>query len=497
MIFYVMQHTDPPRQFNNLPACVLIMNSWDDYSTKSKFYLRFHGVDGRARDIGFVKILKLNTNTTISMIDNRSMETILHDHFDALEDDCISLGQDMPFYENLLSECGEVVAMEILTALRDISWQPPLATPFEPTGPFRNSMLRANSAIKARRFGQAIIRRQPIVETFSFSYSTTIPGAEEPTDTYINFDESDLVPGRMFGIIGHNAVGKTRYLSNLAKDLVQIGKISIDKIAEKNMKFKDQRPIFNRVIAISYSAFDKFTRPTSEQVSYVYCGIRDENGRVSERGLNESYNINLQRIRDCGRQQEWMEFMQEVLGAQIPDLNDHMESELSPHALISESLSSLSSGQAFLVNFITSLIAWLELNSLVLFDEPETHLHPNAVANLFNAFNRALKKYESFAIIATHSPVVIQEIPSKRVLLFERNGNVTTADKLPIETFGQNISELTRHVFETSEISHYYKHVFDQLSRRKTFDEVMELFEDNLSLNAQSYLMTRYMDTQI
>ena len=230
---------------------------------------------------------------------------------------------------------------------------------------------------------------------------------------------------------------KQKYLANLAKDLVQIGKVSIDKIDEKNNKFDNKRPIFNRVIAISYSAFDKFTRPESVQISYVYCGIRDENGRISQRGLNESYKNNSIRIREAGRQKIWIEYMKEILGDQSPDFIDHQNSEVPIDELKDEPLNSLSSGQAILVNFITSLVAWLDPYSLVLFDEPETHLHPNAVSNLFNVFNNALKEFESFAIIATHSPVVIQEIPSKRVLLFERNGNVTTAEKLPIETFGR------------------------------------------------------------
>jgi len=496
MIFRISQNMNYVHQIDELPACILVMNSWDDYSTKSRFYLRFYGIDGKAKDIGFVKILKIDTSTTITT-DNRNMVTILPDYFDKLEPDCISLGQDLSFYENLLEACGEEVAIEILTALRDISWQPPLAAPFEPTGPFRNSMLRANSAHKARRFGQAIIRRQRIEETFSFSYSTTILGADEPTESYIDFDESDPVPGRIFGIIGRNAVGKTRYLANLAEDLVQIGRISKEKFDEKDKKFDGQRPIFNRVITISYSAFDKFTRPKSEQVSYVYCGIRDEKGGLSRRSLMESYKSNLLRIRGHGRQIDWINFMQEILGDQSPDLRQHLNSEISSNGLEDETLSLLSSGQAILVNFITSLVAWLEPNSLVLFDEPETHLHPNAVASLFNVLNSALIKYESFAIIATHSPVVIQEIPSKRVLLFERKGNVTTAEKMLIETFGQNISELTRHVFETIDISTHYRSVLDRMSKRKTFDEVMELFDNNLSLNAQSYLITRYMKEHI
>lgn len=320
-----------------------------------------------------------------------------------------------------------------------------------------------------------------------------IPGAEEPTECFVDFDQTDPVPGRIVGIIGRNAVGKTRFLAQLAEDLVQIRQTSVEKAIERDEKFKGERPIFNRVITISYSAFDKFTRPKSQQASYVYCGIRDEKGGLSRRSLVEAYKANLQRIRDYGRQMIWIKFMQEILGDQSQGFIEHLNTEIATETQEDEALSLLSSGQAILANFITSLVAWLEPNSLVLFDEPETHLHPNAVASLFNVFHMALKQYESFAIIATHSPVVIQEIPSKRVILFERRGNVTTAERLPVETFGQNISELTRHVFETIQISTFYRSVLDNLSHRKSFNQVMELFDNNLSINAQSYLLTRYI----
>ena len=99
---------------------------------------------------------------------------------------------------------------------------------------------------------------------------------------------------------------------------------------------------------------------------------------------------------------------------------------------------------------MTALVARIQQNTLVLFDEPETHLHPNAVAHLFNVMNKMLKRYNSFAIIATHSPIVLQEIPRKRVILLTREGNSTISTNMQFETFGENISELTKHVFDTA-----------------------------------------------
>jgi len=466
-----------------LPACVLTSDTWDDYGTKCKFHLTYHSEDGNTHEIGAVKILQKGVLTTI-----------IRESFDDLDDNYISLGQTLEYYENLLRVCGYEDAVIVLTALRDIAWRPQLAEPFEPTGAFRNAILRANTAYKARRFGQAIIESREFDESFSFHYVTDIPGADEPVDTYIDFDDNDLVPGRIVGIIGRNAVGKTQYLAKLAGDLVQIKRTSREKTIEREVKFRGQRPIFNRVITISYSAFDKFSRPVSKQVSYVYCGIRNEKGGLSRQHLVETYKNNLFRVREYGREREWIQSMQDILGDQSEALRHHLSTEIETDQVDDLGLSLLSSGQSILAHFVTSLLAWVEPTSIILFDEPETHLHPNAVASMFNILNKILEDHESFAIIATHSPVVIQEIPAKRVLMFTREGNVTIADSLTIETLGENISELTRHVFETIEIPNHYKQVLRRLSRRRSFEDVMELFEGKLSINAQSYLLSFYGD---
>lgn len=157
-----------------------------------------------------------------------------------------------------------------------------------------------------------------------------------------------------------------------------------------------------------------------------------------------------------------------------------------------DTLSLLSSGQSILAHFVTALLAWIEPNSIVLFDEPETHLHPNAVAYLFNVLTSVLENHDSFAIIATHSPIVLQEIPRKRAIVFEREGNITTARPLGLESFGESISELTRHVFETNEIPTLYRRILRNLANEESLEETMERFEDGLSMNAQAYLIAQH-----
>lgn len=65
---------------------------------------------------------------------------------------------------------------------------------------------------------------------------------------------------------------------------------------------------------------------------------------------------------------------------------------------------------------------------------------------------------------------------------------------MSFETFGENISELTRHVFDTVSIPNHYKLVLKKLSRTMSFDEINDLFDNGLGFNAKAYLLAQYGD---
>ena len=149
----------------------------------------------------------------------------------------------------------------------------------------------------------------------------------------------------------------------------------------------------------------------------------------------------------------WKRSVTRVLGRRDESFEEMLEAQEDRSVAATAFLDSLSSGEAILTHLTTALVSWLEPFSLVLFDEPETHLHPNAIASLFSVLSELLLQNESYALIATHSPIVLQEIPRSRVVLLTRDGDVTTSTQaIPTESFGESLSELTRHVFETNEI---------------------------------------------
>lgn len=467
-------------------ACFILMKSdWDDYHTTSSFGLEMKDKSGEVRPIGHLKILQQDVLATAPPTE-----------FESLEEEFISLGQDLDFYTTLLDVCGFDLAVTVLESLRDISWAPDLSIPFETTSRFRNSMLRDNPTDEARRYGRSVINGEPIPEAFNFDYAGVIPGADGPTKIHVDFNPDDPIPGRIVGIIGRNAVGKTQYLAQLASDLAHSRKASQGTFDDRMKRFGGLRPSYNRIITISYSAFDRFPRPKDKNSSYVYCGLRNRDGRASKNHLLETYRENLKRVKEHRRENEWVKSMLEILGVGQDRMEELLNKEIQSDdgRLQDKDLSILSSGQAILANFITSILAWIDTKTLILFDEPEMHLHPNAVASLFQVFSRILNKFDSFALIATHSPLVIQELPSNRVLVFERDGNTTEAKQLASETFGENLSDLTRHIFETYEVPSYYKRVLKRISVNKTYEEALEYFPKGLSMNARSYLLSCYSE---
>jgi predicted ATP-dependent endonuclease of OLD family len=73
----------------------------------------------------------------------------------------------------------------------------------------------------------------------------------------------------------------------------------------------------------------------------------------------------------------------------------------------------LSSGHKIVLLTMTRLVELVEQRTLVLIDEPEAHLHPPLLSSFVRALSALLKRRNAVAIIATHSPVVLQETPRR------------------------------------------------------------------------------------
>jgi energy-coupling factor transporter ATP-binding protein EcfA2 len=301
-------------------------------------------------------------------------------------------------------------------------------------------------------------------------------------------------------IIGRNGTGKTQVLAQFAQAMSGL-------TTGRSGEFIPERPSFSRVIAVSYSVFDDFVRPRSQlrsdrTFSYKYCGIRSPDpkskkliggsGSDIESAAEANFlspaklTARLLRSRKSLREQDRDSLWKEILGILL-------EGTVNPSDPAFEDLSlynRLSSGQRILVAIITEIVAYIEPQSVILFDEPELHLHPEVFSALVRAFDKLLQEFDSFAIVATHSPLLLQETLSRQVRVFRRRGNIPIVQELSVESFGENLTSITQEVFAVDRSALNFRAHLKELLIGKTVREVEDLFPLGLPLQAQAYLRT-------
>ncbi|WP_394557661.1 ATP-dependent nuclease [Priestia aryabhattai] len=499
MHFYVEEYRGKTIRDKSYPCVVLTTDYWDDVSTaETLFHARYIDEKKNRTYLGDVKIM-----TTQSVITRNVIET----EFYQLDDTYCSLGQELEYYETI-SELKD--GTEILKGLRDIATNTSITEKFEDNHVFQVSLLRFSQAEKAfkearKYFGSP---QNNIDKVLEFTFKCKLDKATEEHEVQLDFVKSNL-PYRINAFVGKNATGKTKVLTELASNL--------SGVRLKKDSFLPERPSFSKIITISYSAFDELYKPFDDKeikkdaqgaslnndkeirkdenvlFSYVYCGLRTRKGILSLNDIENNFIKAFESIEKRKRVGKWKKIMKNVFEEEHFDLIETViDAKLEKENPIEENLSSyLSSGQNILLSTMTEVIANVENDSLLLFDEPEIHLHPNAIANFMRMIYQILEEFDSYAVISTHSPIILQEIPSKYIRVFDRINNTPIIDTPILECFGENISNITNDVFEVREYESNYKTYFRKMAEEKSKEEIIELFED-LSFNALTYLNSIY-----
>jgi hypothetical protein len=108
----------------------------------------------------------------------------------------------------------------------------------------------------------------------------------------------------------------------------------------------------------------------------------------------------------------------------------------------------LSSGQITFLRYAALLCLYIENGTLVLLDEPETHLHPDLVTDLVYLLNSLLKQTGSLAIIATHSSYFVREAPSSQVIVLKEPARGEIEITQPrLKTLGADVGAISQFVF--------------------------------------------------
>jgi AAA15 family ATPase/GTPase len=153
-------------------------------------------------------------------------------------------------------------------------------------------------------------------------------------------------------------------------------------------------------------------------------------------------------------------------------------------------LDRMSSGHAVVLLTTTFLVARVEEKTLVLLDEPVSHLHPPLLSAFIRALSELLHDRNGVAIVATHSPVVLQEIPRSCVWKVSRAGLSMSKRRPDIETFAENLGLLTSEVFSLEvERSGFHALLADDVNAGRSYDEIINKYEGQLGLEGRAILM--------
>jgi hypothetical protein len=111
----------------------------------------------------------------------------------------------------------------------------------------------------------------------------------------------------------------------------------------------------------------------------------------------------------------------------------------------------LSSGEVTFIRFAAQACLYIENGTMLLCDEPETHLHPNFISDFVSLLDQLLVDTGSFAILATHSAYLVREVPSSQVIILaQQSPGIIEAVKPRLKTLGADIGAISSFVFGDS-----------------------------------------------
>lgn len=461
----------------------------------------------------------------------RSSEILSVDNFPIF----FSLQHSAESYRELANELGEKTARIILFALNDIviaensENQPSWLEEVLKSSAFNFSFVRTNDGFSAYFEGHnALIGRKP---QFSFilpkrlDFEFKLKGFFSPHQFRFRFDDRSLLPKNMVAIIGKNGVGKSRTLNELVHATV---KRTMNLIDENGTP-----PFFSKVIAVSTPGETESTFPYAidgvHEVQYLRLSTIPGRGMS---GTNETLPVLLQKLarldtKENGYRLEIFERavnfivrIDELIIAPSAPVTDRQKYSYNNDSVVrlidlgsSKETTSLdaarrldrngmlvrhvggeyyplSSGQMSFIRLAAQLCLHVSAGTLVLIDEPETHLHPHMVTQFVSMLNEILSQTNSIAVVATHSAYFVREVPTKQVQVILQLPDGTVQAGTPrLKTFGADVGAISDFIFEDDAVSGLVKLAAERIRENEYFSKNWEReLSDDLSTEAIMYI---------
>lgn len=496
-------------------SMVLVEDNWDDLLRYETTYtLVFFDARGSRRIIGDLKIGQLGMGLGHRVDEDDGHESIrrptLPHTFDRLGDNFFSLGQDSDYY-NRLAGLGADLGTHVLTGLRDMAFDDEIYQLSSNEPVLKTSVLRSVPRTMMTGQFRRIAHGGAKLSTYNFAFSWTNKHSTLPVQMRFQVEPHSIPPTNLHAIIGRNGAGKTRLLQAMAHAAVQASTDSRSTVTDASWFESPDASSgtgpglpFSSLVLASFSAFDELRPPKSTGKTMSFTSIGFPSATITPAGnpsnlptlarkLSESIKICMRgdRRRRWHRALRTLESDTIFAEAQLSSFASATERNAAPdpaeHQQVLDAFTAMSSGHKIALLAITQLVQTVEERSLVLIDEPESHLHPPLLASFLRAVTNLLADRNGVGIVATHSPVVVQEVPRKCVSILRRSGEMQVVERPRIETFGENISTLTRDVFGLEVTrSGFHRMLLDEIDGDTSFEDIEMAFGGQLGSEARA-----------
>lgn len=493
----------------------LVKDNWNDWFVwVTQFHVILVSQNRSLVSLGSVKIAKRGMT-------NANARTVLPERFQALDDSYYSLGQSENYYETL-NEQGPAFRDWYLKAMRDGAADLSIldANAGEPA--LDQSLLRDIDHDRVRHRFHRLAHGNPALTPYKFRYVFAADplAASDTPELDFEVEPGSSPPTNVHALIGRNGVGKSRCFDFLARCFLGIPGPE-GKPTGELMPLAGTRPKlghgFAGLVTVSFSPFDRYgpliAKTPDQTTRYEYVGLIKTTASEAEKpkapagaaaqapvaqgptiksheDLIKEFVDSVKVCREGARRTRWEKALRTLEGDPLfEEINvaafaAEQAEDWETHA--SSRFRRLSSGHSVVLLTITRLVELVEESSLVLIDEPESHLHPPLLSAFVRALSDLLVDRNGVAIVATHSPVVLQEVPRDCCWILNRSGHESRADRPELECFGENVGALTREVFGLEVVQTGFHRMVTEKAQGKQYDEVVAIFGGKLGAEARA-----------
>ena len=478
------------------PVVLLRPTHWDDwFQYETTYEASYRDSDNRSIYLGEVKIgqfgLKPESKGNYLAQEPPRLgvrQPDLPRTFETLSSNLFSLGQSADYYERLTA-IGTDFREHYLTSLRDIAFDEQLRTSALAEPVTGVSLLRYVPRETLDEQFARLARGGDLLTEYSFVFRQglqTTPPRRDGYEIRIDVAPRSKPPTNVHVVVGRNGVGKSTLLHEIA-----LAATDRNNTAGGTIQRSDGAHMaFPNVVLVSFSAFDEFEpvsvpRDRSATVVAHYIGLK----RVDGDGLKTRAALAgelTKAAKDCLHGERLVRLMRTARLLEADPifsdigLSDRLSSAKGRTTLeteMSDLFRRLSSGHKIVLLTMVKLVQTLAEKTLVLIDEPEAHLHPPLLSAYVRALSDLLTTTNGVAVLATHSPVVLQEAPRTCVTVLSRSGWQVDQARPTVETFGEAVGLLTDEVFglEVSSTG-YHKILLQSVAEGGSLEDILEEF---------------------